>query len=58
MTNPLITIGVVVGSFSIVIVFAIVVHFMARAKHRERLINGTAFAFIKQEESRFQGIIK
>jgi len=57
MTNAAITIGVVVGSFSIVAVFAIVIACVARAKNRERLVNGTAFAYIRHEESRFHGII-
>ncbi len=56
--SPGLFIGVFGGSFMVVVVFAIVITFMARAKHRQRLMEGTAFAHIKKEESRFQGMIK
>lgn len=58
MTNAGITIGVVVGSFMIVACFGLIIARIARHKHRERLIMGTAFAMIKSEETRFQGIVK
>lgn len=58
MTNAGITIGVVVGSFMFVACFALVISIMARKKNRERLLNGSAFAVITKEKSRFNGIIK
>ena len=53
-----ISIGVLAGSFMFVAAFAFIITRIARAKHRERMIKGQAFAYIKSEESRFQGIIK
>lgn len=50
--------GIFGGSFLFVAIFACIITIMARAKHRERLINGTAFASIKTEETRFNGKIK
>ncbi len=46
------------GSFSFVACFAIVIHCMARQKQRERMVKGVAFATIKKEETRCNGVIK
>ena len=58
MTNALITIGVLGGSFLLVVVFAFIVSRMARIKQRERMIQGIAYAVIRKEETRFSGTIK
>ena len=58
MTNALITMGVLIGSFSIVCCFAFVIHRMARARQLDRLKMGMAFAMIKREMTRFQGEVK
>ena len=58
MTNPVLTIGIVVASFMVVAVFAIVLNCMVRAKQRERFIACIAFAFIIEEDTRFNGKIK
>jgi hypothetical protein len=58
MANPVLTIGVVVGSFLAVVCFAFVINLMVRAKQRGRLIQGIAFGYIRKEESRFSGVIK
>ena len=48
-----ISIGVLAGSFMFVAAFAFIITRIARAKNRERMIKGQAFAYIKSEESRF-----
>ena len=53
MTNALITVGVLVGSFMFVACFAFVIHRMARAKQLERLQMGIAYAMIRREMTRF-----
>lgn len=58
MTNALLTFGVLFGSFAFVACFAFIISLMARAKQRERLTQGIAFAMIRKEMSRFQGEIK
>lgn len=58
MTNPALTIGIVVASFMVVAVFAFVLNCMVRAKQRERFIQCTAFAFLIEEETRFSGKVK
>ena len=57
-TNALITVGVLVGSFMIVACFAFVVQRMARARQRERLSMGLAFAMVRREQTRFWGEVK
>lgn len=58
MSNALLTIGVLFGSFMIVACFAFVISRIARIKQRQRMIEGVAFAVIKKEMTRFQGEIK
>ena len=58
MSNALLTIGALLGSFLFVAIFAFIIQRIARSKQRERLIQGIAFAYIKREMSRFQGEIK
>jgi hypothetical protein len=53
MTSALLPLGVLFGSFAFVACFAFVISMMARAKQRERLIQGIAFAMIRKEMSRF-----
>ena len=57
MTNALLTMGVLFGSFAFVACFAFIISRIARSKQRDRLIQGTAFALIKKEMTRFQGEI-
>ncbi len=57
MTNPLLTMGTLFGSFAFVACFAFVIARIARSKQRERLMQGIAFALIKKEMTRFQGEI-
>ena len=58
MTNALLTMGVLFGSFAFVACFAFIISRIARGKQRERLIQGIAFALIRKEMTRFQGEIK
>ncbi len=58
MSNALLTVGVLVGSFMIVVCFSFIISRIARAKQRQRMIEGVAFAVIKKEQTRFQGEIK
>ena len=58
MTNALLTMGVLFGSFAIVACFAFIISRIARSKQRDRLISGVAFGIIRKEMTRFQGEIK